>query len=69
MRKDLYTYYQELLDKISFADASIFRKEMRKAMRRLLPEERERLKQWFRSACVCKIGPATERGAPRKGLS
>ena len=54
MRKDPYTYYQEVLDKISFADAAVFRKELRKAMRRLMPEEREQLRQWFRSHCVCK---------------
>jgi hypothetical protein len=27
---------------------------MRKAFKRLLPEERTELKRWFRSACVCK---------------
>ena len=28
---------------------------MRKAFKRLLPEEREQLKVWFRSACVCRV--------------
>ncbi|MCC6542330.1 MAG: hypothetical protein IT225_08935 [Flavobacteriales bacterium] len=54
MKRDLLSYYQEVLDKISTADARIFRKEMRKAFKRLLPEERTELKRWFRSACVCK---------------
>lgn len=55
MKRDLLSYYQEVLDKISMADAMIFRKEMRKAFKRLLPEERAQLKEWFRSACVCKL--------------
>lgn len=57
MKRDLLSYYQEVLDKISQADARTFRKEMRKAFKRLLPEEREQLKVWFRSACVCRIHP------------
>ncbi|HQW86258.1 MAG TPA: hypothetical protein PLH93_03680 [Flavobacteriales bacterium] len=59
-QKTLLDYYQELLDKISLADARVFRKELRKAFRHLVPEEREQLKQWFRSACVCKL-PQEER--------
>lgn len=55
MKRDLLSYYQEVLDKISTADARTFRKEMRKAFKRLLPEEREQLKAWFRSACVCRV--------------
>ena len=31
--KDLLTYYREVLDKISTADARTFRKELRKAFR------------------------------------
>ena len=54
--KRLLDYYQHVLDKISFADRAIFRKELRKAFKRLLPEERQELKRWFRSACVCKTG-------------
>lgn len=57
MKRDLLSYYQEVLDKISLADARTFRKEMRKAFKRLLPEEREQLKAWFRTACVCRIAP------------
>ena len=53
--KPLVDYYQEVLDKISFADRTTFRKELRKAFKRLLPEERQELKRWFRSACVCKL--------------
>lgn len=61
MAKPLLEYYQEVLSKISFADQTVFRKEMRKAFRRLVPEERQALKQWFRSSCVCK----TETKAPQ----
>ncbi|MCL4282213.1 MAG: hypothetical protein KJZ58_08095 [Flavobacteriales bacterium] len=60
MGKPLIDYYQEVLSKISYADKAVFRKEMRKAFRQLLPEERETLKQWFRSACVCKTGTSNE---------
>lgn len=56
MAKPLIEYYKEVLSKISYADQAVFRKEMRKAFRRLLPQEREELKRWFRSACVCKTG-------------
>lgn len=54
MKRVPVAYYQEVLDKISHADRATFRKELRKAFRRLLPEEREELKQWFRSSCVCR---------------
>ncbi len=59
MAKPLIEYYKEVLSKISYADQAVFRKEMRKAFRRLLPEERDELKQWFRSACVCKTDMGT----------
>lgn len=59
-QRTLVDYYQELLDKISLADARVFRKELRKAFRRLVPDERNQLKQWFRAACVCKL-PQEER--------
>lgn len=55
MRNVPVSYYQEVLDKISHADARIFRKELRKAFKRLLPEQREELKRWFRNACLCKV--------------
>jgi hypothetical protein len=48
-------YYREVLDKISFADRATFRKELRKAFRRLLPEERQELKRWFRTSCLCRV--------------
>ncbi len=70
MAKPLIDYYQEILSKISYADQTVFRKELRKAFRRLVPAERETLKEWFRSACVCKTGldPETgDTGLPRGG--
>jgi hypothetical protein len=48
-------YYRDVLDRISHADARLFRKELRKAFRRLLPEEREALKAWYRTQCVCRV--------------
>ncbi|MBX2973383.1 MAG: hypothetical protein KF797_09785 [Flavobacteriales bacterium] len=64
MQRDLLSYYQEVLDKISTADARTFRKEMRKAFKRLLPEERDQLKTWFRSACVCRVQQGELRPMP-----
>jgi hypothetical protein len=58
-------YYQEILEKISRADRCTFRKELRKAFKRLLPEQREELKRWFRTACVCRIAPAEQSAASR----
>ena len=55
MKRDLLAYYQEVLDKISSADARTFRKELRKAFRALLPEERKALKEWYRSSCACRV--------------
>jgi hypothetical protein len=54
-RTDLLEYHKAILDKISHADVITFRKELRKAFRRLLPHEREVLKGWFRSACLCRV--------------
>lgn len=54
-RKPVAEYYQELLHTLSYVDKRIFLKELRKAFRRLLPEERAQLKEWFRTACVCRV--------------
>ncbi len=51
----LLGYYKDVLDRISFADGPTFRKELRKAFRQLLPEERAELKRWFRTRCVCRL--------------
>jgi hypothetical protein len=53
--KTTLEYYKEILEKISFTDRGLFRKELRKAFNRLLPEERAELKRWFRSSCVCRV--------------
>jgi len=55
MATPLIDYYQEVLSKISYADRTVFRKELRKAFRQLLPEERTELKRWFRTQCVCRM--------------
>lgn len=54
-RRPLIEYYKEILDRISFADKRTFRKELRKAFRSLTPEDREELKRWFRSSCICRV--------------
>jgi hypothetical protein len=53
-------YYKEVLSKISFADRGTFRKELKKAFRLLAPPERDALKQWFRSMCLCRPHTAVE---------
>ena len=53
----LIDYYQDVLGRISFADRITFRKELRKAFKRLLPEERKELKRWFRTTCLCRLQP------------
>jgi len=55
MAATLLNYYQEVLEKISTADAATFRKELRKAFKRTTAEERVQLKTWFRSVCLCRI--------------
>jgi hypothetical protein len=55
MKTNMLEYYQQVLDKISMADPRVFRKELRKAFKRLLPEQRAELKAWFRNSCVCKV--------------
>lgn len=47
-------YHKDVLERISHADRTTFRKELRKAFRKLDNEEREALKQWFRTACLCR---------------
>lgn len=54
-KTDLLTYHKEVLEKISRADVPTFRKELRKAFKRLVPEDRKALKAWFRSSCVCRV--------------
>jgi hypothetical protein len=43
-------YHKNVLDRVSF-DPVLFRKELRKAFRALVPEERELLKDWLKSMC------------------
>ncbi len=64
MPKPLIEYYKEVLSKVSYADQAVFRKELRKAFRHLVPAERESLKQWFRSYCVCKANAESVRDDP-----
>jgi len=66
MKRVPLTYYQEVLDKISHADRATFRKELRKAFKRLLPEEREELKHWFRATCLCRPKLAVELARTRQ---
>jgi hypothetical protein len=54
MTKTLFDLYTEVLGKVSLVDPRIFRKELRKAFRQLQPAERDELKKWFRTSCICK---------------
>lgn len=54
MGHSLLEYHKQILEKISFADRALFRKELRKAFQKLVPTEREALKRWFRETCVCR---------------
>lgn len=47
----MYEYTQIVLEKVSF-DATLFRKELQKAAKRLLPHELEELKIWLRQYCL-----------------
>lgn len=69
MKRVPLSYYQAVLDKISHADRSTFRKELRKAFKRLSPEEREELKRWFRTSCLCRPELAAELAAVRRRVS
>ncbi len=64
MAKPLADYYQELLQTLSHVDRRVFRKELRKAMRRIDPADREKLKAWFRSACLCRVDHAAVSAVP-----
>ncbi|MEO9893860.1 hypothetical protein [Aurantibacter sp.] len=46
MARAMLEYTKTVLKKVSF-DASLFRKELQKAISRLLPQEIEELKQWL----------------------
>lgn len=46
MARAMLEYTKTVLKKVSF-DASLFCKELKKAISRLLPEEIEELKQWL----------------------
>lgn len=68
MAKPLLEYYEEVLSKISHADRAVFRKELRKAFRKLNPMERSQLKEWFRASCVCRVEePGTSELAANQG--
>lgn len=68
MAKPLLEYYEEVLSKISHADRTVFRKELRKAFRKLGPTERSQLKEWFRASCVCRVDePSTSELATDQG--
>jgi hypothetical protein len=42
-------YYKVVLGNVTF-DAMLFRKELRKAMRHLLPDDRTRLRDWLKQS-------------------
>lgn len=44
-------YYKSVLGNVTF-DAMLFRKELRKAMRHLVPDERMKLRDWLRQSGI-----------------
>lgn len=47
MARAMLDYYKTVLQKVSF-DVKLFSKELKKAIKRLLPHEIEELKYWLR---------------------
>ncbi|MCX2720297.1 hypothetical protein [Lentiprolixibacter aurantiacus] len=47
MARAMLDYYKTVLQKVSF-DVKLFSKELKKALKRLLPHEIEELKYWLR---------------------
>ena len=48
MKKSMFAYTKEILERVSF-DASLFTKELQKALKVLLPYEVEQLNDWLMS--------------------
>jgi hypothetical protein len=46
MSRMIYNYTQEVLERVSF-DPILFKKELKKAVKNLLPYEMEHLKNWL----------------------
>lgn len=46
MKRTMFNYTKEILERVSF-DASLFQKELEKALKILLPYEVEQLKEWL----------------------
>lgn len=46
MSRMIYDYTKEVLERVSF-DPNLFQKELKKAVRNLLPYEMEHLKNWL----------------------
>ena len=47
MARPMVEYYKTVLQKVSF-DVKLFKKELKKAIARLLPDEIEELKNWLK---------------------
>ncbi len=50
MARAIFEYTKTILEKVSF-DKNIFKRELAKANKLLLPHERYELKLWFKSFC------------------
>lgn len=51
MTRVFFEYTKTILEKVSF-DKNIFKRELAKANRLLLPHERKELIKWFRVFCI-----------------
>lgn len=46
MKKTMFAYTKEILERVSF-DPNLFRKELKKALKSLLPYEIDQLRDWL----------------------
>jgi len=53
MARAFFEYTKTILEKVSF-DKNIFKRELRKANKILLPHERTELIVWFKALCIRK---------------
>lgn len=53
MMRTMFSYTKEILERVSF-DPSLFSKELKKALKVLLPYEVEQLKEWLESFITAK---------------
>lgn len=53
MKRTMFSYTKEILERVSF-DPSLFTKELKKALKVLLPYEVEQLREWLENFTTAK---------------